>query len=385
MHDVSIVGVGTTPFGKLNAGVKGLAVKAVSRALDSCAVTRNDVDGFYLGNYVAGILEGQETIAPLVADHVGITGIPVTKTEGACASSGIAFKQAYKDVATGIHDVVVAAGVESMTKADTERFTQALASASDQETEGATGLTFPGFYGLFMDRYMHDYGATREEIASVAVKNRQNGVDNPRAQFRKPVTVDEVVESRPVADPLRLNDCCAASDGSAAVILARRDRAKELTDRPVSILGSGHASGRSGAYRYDDLTTMEATVAAAERAYGEAGLEPDDIDVVELHDCFTVAEIGDAEDLGFFEKGEGATAVLEGRTEVNGDLPINPSGGLLSKGHPVGATGIGQIYEICKQLRGKHENQVEEAEIGLTHNLGGSGAVCTVTLLGSGA
>ena len=382
MRSVSIAGTGTTAFGELDAGVKELGIKAVSRALRSCDVRRDDVDALYLGNFVAGALEGQEAIAPLVADSVGLTGIPATKTEGACASSGIAFREAYQSIRTGVHDVVVATGVESMTNAGTAEFTRALGSAADQGTEGETGLTFPGFYGLLLDRYMHEYGATREQVAAVSVKNRRNGVSNPRARFRSEVTVEDVVESRRVADPLRLYDCCPAADGGAAVVLAASGIAEELTDAPIQVLGSGHTTGRSAAYRYDDLTTLEATTTAAESAYSQAGIGPEDVDVVELHDCFSAAEIGDSEDLGFFEKGEGAKAVAEGRTAVDGELPINPSGGLLAKGHPVGATGIGQIYEICKQLRGDHENQVEGAEIGLTHNLGGSGAVSTVTVLG---
>ncbi|WP_338727880.1 thiolase domain-containing protein [Haladaptatus sp. DJG-WS-42] len=385
MRNVSIVGMGTTEFGVLDAGVKDLGVRAVSRALRSCDVNRADVDALYLGNFVAGILEGQENIAPLVADSVGLTGIPTMKTEGACASSGIALRQAYQAVATGVHDVVVVAGVESMTNAETTEFTRALNSAADTQTEGKTGLTFPGFYGLWLDRYMHEHGATREEVAAIPVKNRANGATNPRARFRDPIAIDDVVESRLVADPLRLYDCCPAADGGAALVITASDRAREFTDTPLSVLGSGHASGRSGAYRYEDLTTLDATVTAANDAYAQAGISPTDLDVVELHDCFSAAEIGDSEDLGLFEKGEGARAAAEGVTAVDGDVPINPSGGLLSKGHPVGATGIGQVYEACLQLLGEHENQVDGAELALTHNLGGSGAVCTVTVLGRDA
>ncbi len=385
MRSVSIVGTGTTEFGELGAGVKELGITAVSRALRSCDADRDDVDALFLGNFVAGMLEGQEAIAPIVADSVGLSGIPAMKTEGACASSGIAFRQAYDAIRTGVHDVVVATGVESMTSAETAEFTRALGSAADQGTEGGSGLTFPGFYGLLLDRYMHEYGATREQVAAVSVKNRRNGVSNPRARFRSEVTVEEVTESRRVADPLRLYDCCPAADGGAAVVLAADDVAAEFADAPIRVLGSGHATGRSAAYRYEDLTTLEATTTAAESAYEQAGIGPEDVDVVELHDCFSAAEIGDSEDLGFFEKGEGAAAVAEGRTAVDGEIPINPSGGLLAKGHPVGATGIGQIYEICRQLRGDHENQIEGAEIGLAHNLGGSGAVSTVTVLGGPA
>lgn len=382
MRDVCIVGTGTTEFGVLGAGVKELGVTAVSRALGSCDVKRADVEALYLGNFVGGMLEGQENTAALVADSVGMVGIPTMKTEGACASSGIAFRQAYQAIRTGIHDVAVVAGVESMTNAETAQFTRALGSAADNSTDGATGLTFPGFYGLWLDRYMYEYGATREQVAAVSVKNRENGVSNPRARFREAVSTAQVLDSRLVADPLRLYDCCPAADGGAAVVLAAEDITRDFSDHPINVRASAHASGRSAAYRYDDLTTLDATCHAAESAYEQAGISPDDVDVVELHDCFSAAEIGDSEDLGFFEKGEGATAVATGRTMLDGEIPVNPSGGLLAKGHPVGATGIGQIDEICRQLRGEHENQVEGAEIGMTHNLGGSGAVCTVTVLG---
>jgi acetyl-CoA C-acetyltransferase len=384
MRRVGIVGTGTTPFGVLDAGLKELGVKAISRALGDCDVDRDRVDALYAGNFVSGILEGQETIGPILADEVGLAGIPAMTTEGACASSGIAFQLATQAIASGVHDVIVVAGAESMTKADTAEFTRALGSAADQETEGRSGLTFPGFYGMFLDRYMHEYGATREQVAAVSVKNRANGATNPRARFNEPVTVETVLESDPVADPLRLFDCCPAADGAAAVVLAASDLATEFTDRPIDVLGSAHTTGHNAAHRYDDLTTLDATVSAAEQAYKLAGIGPEDVDVVELHDCFTPAEIGDSEDLGFFEKGTGATAVAEGRTQVDGEVPINPSGGLLAKGHPVGATGVGQIYEVCRQLRGDHENQVRDAEIGLTHNIGGSGVVCTVSVLGRG-
>jgi acetyl-CoA C-acetyltransferase len=384
MRDVSIVGTGTTEFGVLEGGVKDLGSRAVARALRDGGVERSDVGALYVGNFVAGILEGQGAVGPMIADEVGLSGVPAMTTEGACASSGIALRQAQRAVASGEYDVVVAAGVESMTDAGTPEFTRALGSAADRLTEGVTGLTFPGFYGIYLDRYTHEYGATREEVAAVSVKNRANGAKNPRARFREPVTVEEVVESRLVADPLRLYDCCPAADGGAAVVLAAGDVAGEFTDDPVEVLGTGHATGHNAAYRYEDLTTLDATVTAAERAYAEAGIGPADLDVVELHDCFTPAEIGDSEDLGLFEKGEGARAVADGRTEVGGEIPINPSGGLLSKGHPVGATGIGQVYEVCRQLRADHENQVEDAGVGLAHNLGGSGAVCTVTVLGRG-
>jgi acetyl-CoA C-acetyltransferase len=381
MRDVSIVGAGTTPFGELGTGVTKLGSQAVVRVMEDGAVARGEVGALYLGNFVAGILEGQGTVGPIVADEVGLTGVPAMSVEGACASSGIAFRQAYNAIGSGVHDVVIVGGVESMTSADTPEFTRALGSAAHQRTEGTSGLTFPGFYGIYLDRYLHEYDATREQIAQVAVKNRANGASNPRARFREEVDVEAVLESAPVADPLRLYDCCPAADGAAAIVLAASDLAESFTDRPVDVLATAHSSGPNAAHRYEDLTTLDATVAAADRAYADAGVEPGDLDVIELHDCFTPAEVGDAEDLGLFEKGEGARATAEGKTTIDGPHPINPSGGLLAKGHPVGATGVGQIYEVRRQLLGDHENQVEDARLGLTHNAGGSGVVCTVTVL----
>jgi acetyl-CoA C-acetyltransferase len=381
MRDVSIIGASTTPFGELDAGVTELGSQAVAHAMDDGGVGQGEVDAVYIGNFVAGILEGQGTVGPIITDEVGLTGVPAMSVEGACASSGIAFRQAYNAVATGIHDTVIAGGVESMTDADTPEFTRALGSAAHQRTEGTSGLTFPGFYGIYLDRYLHEYDATRQQIAQVAVKNRANGASNPRARFQEEVNVETVLNSAPVADPLRLYDCCPAADGAAAVVLTASEHAKSFTDRPVNVLASAHSSGPNATHRYEDLTTLDATVTAANQAYIDAGVEPDDIDVIELHDCFTPAEVGDAEDLGLFQKGEAAQATSEGKTAVDGSYPINPSGGLLAKGHPVGATGVGQIYEVRRQLLENHENQVENPRLGLTHNAGGSGVVCTVTIL----
>ena len=382
MRDVAIVGRGTTTFGAHDSNGKELATTAVVRALASAGLETSQVDALYLGNFTSGMLEGQELLAPLVTDAVGANNLPAMKTEGACASSGIAFHQARLLIAAGVHDIIIVGGVEKMTNTSTEGFTQALSAAADATTEQQAGLTFPGFYALFMSRYLHEYDVDRENISKVAVKNRDNAANNPRARFREPITIDDVLTSKQVADPLRLYDCCPPADGAAAVILATNDVASSITQDPIQVLATAHTTGRSGAYRYKDLTSFSATQDAAKQAYAEADIEPSDIDVVELHDCFSAAEIGDSEDLGFFPKGDGAAAAAAGKTDVDGEIPINPSGGLLSKGHPVGATGVGQIYETCLQLEGNHENQIEGAQIGLTHNLGGSGAVCTVSVLG---
>ncbi len=383
MRGVSIVGIGTTPFTILEGkSLKEIATTACIEAIRDAHLTPKDVDAFYLGNYASGILLGQETIAPLVANSLGLRkDVPCTKVEGACCSGGIALRHGYLLVAAGVCDIVLVAGVEKMSSVSTAKATEGLASGMDQEYEARTGLTFPGFFGLIARRHMHDFGTTIEQLAMVSVKNHMNSVSNPRARFRNEVTLEQVMRSRLIADPLKLYDCCPISDGAAAAILCSAEKAREYTDKPIDIIGSAQSLGYPTAYDAESLTTVLPTVLAARQAYDMAKLGPGDIDVVELHDCFTMAEIVDSEDLGFFEKGKGGTAVEEGLTLVSGRTPINPSGGLMAKGHPVGATGLGQTFEVVRQLRGEHENQVKGAEIGLTHNLGATGQVCTVHIL----
>ncbi|TET40393.1 MAG: thiolase domain-containing protein [Dehalococcoidia bacterium] len=383
MRSVSIIGIGTTPFSVLEGkSLKEIATMACVEAINDARIAKEDIQTFYLGNYCSGILVGQETIAPLVANSVGLRKeTPCTKIEGACCSAGIAFRDAFLMVAAGVCDFALAAGVEKMTSVSTAKATEGLASAMDQEYEARTGLTFPGFFAMVARRHMYEFGTTIEQLGMVSVKNHNNGVVNPRARFRNKVTLDEVMNSRLIADPLKLYDCCPISDGAAAAVLCPTEIARQFTDKPIEIVGSAHTLGYATMYEMDSVTTILPTVLAAKQAFEMAGLKPGDIDVAELHDCFTMAEIVDSEDLGFFEKGRGGPAVEEGLTQVGGKIAINPSGGLLSKGHPVGATGIGQVYEIVKQLRGEHENQVRGAEIGLAHNLGATGQVATVHIL----
>ncbi|MBI2882340.1 MAG: thiolase domain-containing protein, partial [Candidatus Methylomirabilis oxyfera] len=371
-----------TPFGKRDGvGIVNLALQACREALDDAQVPGRRIDAFYLGNFVSETLAHQGSLAPIVAHRLGLGPIPCTKVEGACASSGIAFRHGVLLIASGLCDIVLVAGVEKMTSAETGAVTEALASAGDAESEMRLGLTFPGTFGIIMRRHMHRYGTTREQVAMVSVKNRFNGSTNLKAHFQKPVAMEEILESRLICDPIRLYDCTPISDGAAAAVLCAADLVAEFTDRPVDVIGSGHAMGPATLFEMADLTTFEASVAAGQQAYREAGLAPGDIDVAEVHDCFTIAEITAIEDLGFVAKGQGGPAVTDGFTALHGKLPINPSGGLLSKGHPVGATGLAQIYEIVAQLRGEAINQVESARIGLAHNLGGTGAVSTVHIL----
>lgn len=382
MRSVSIIGIGSTPFGKLTGRtIKDLAVEAGVEAIADARVPREKISCLFLGNFLSGVFTGQEVLAPLLANELGLTAAECTKVEGACASSAIGLRLAYLLISAGFHDLALVVGAEKMTGASSGITTTAISAATDITTEGACGMTFPGFWALVMRRHMHEYGTTREQVAMVSVKNRANGILNEKAQFRKAVTLAGIVSSRPVSDPILMLDCCPITDGAAAVVLCATELAGQFSDCPIEIIGSAQTLGPVRACDFADLTTFPGTVAAARKAYAMAGLGPNDIDVVELHDCFTMAEIVDSEDLGFFPKGQGGKAVEQGLTAMGGRIPINPSGGLLSKGHPTGATGCGQIYEIVRQLRGIHPNQVKNARTGLTHNAGGTGTVVTVHIL----
>lgn len=381
LRSVSIVGIGTTPFGVLEGeSLKSLAVSAANSAMADARVNRSAIEALYVGNFISGFLAGQETIAPQIADLLCLRkDLAATTVEGACCSGGIALRHGYFLIASGLADMVLVLGVEKMSHASTAKNTEGLALAMDHDSsEGKTGLTFPGFFALVAQRHMHEFKTTSDQLAMVSVKNHYNSIPNPRARFRNEVSMDDVRASRLIADPLRVYDCCPISDGASAVVLCATERAREFSDKPVEIIGSAQSTGYNSLYNTPKATTLDATVIAGKKAYEMAGITPKDVDVVELHDCFTIAEIVDSEDLGLFSKGRGGFAAAEGKTRVDGPVPINPSGGLLSKGHPVGATGVGQVYEIVRQLRGDHENQVKGAQIGLTHNLGATGQVCTV-------
>jgi len=385
MRDVAIIGVGITKFGELwDKSFRALITEAGTKAILDAGIEGKDIDALFVGSMSPGRFIGQEHIGALVADSSGlhVMNIPTTRVENACASGGLALRQAYISVASGIHDIVVVGGVEKMTDVIGGEATDILAMAADQEWEAFFGVTFPALYAMIARRHMHEYGTTREQLAEVAVKNHDNGLLNPNAHFRRKITVDSVLNATMVADPLTVLDCSPISDGAAALVLAPLDKAKQYTDKIVKISGSGQASDSLALHGREDICTFKATVEAARQAYKQAGVEPKDIDFAEVHDCFTIAEILAIEDLGFVKKGEGGKATEEGRTRIDGDIPINPSGGLKAKGHPVGATGIAQAAEVVLQLRGEAgERQVKDAEIGLTHNIGGSGATCVVHIL----
>ena len=386
MRDVAVIGVGCTTFGeKWESSFRDLFVEAGALALDDAGIAGEQIDALYVGNMSAGRFVEQEHVGALIADYAGLATrhIPSTRVEAACASGGLAFRQAVIAVASGMEDVVVAAGVEKMTDVTAGASVDALAGAADREWEGFVGATFPGLYAMMANDYMHRYPLTRRQLAQVAVKNHFNGARNPIAQFRQEITIDTVLRSALVADPLRLFDCSPITDGAAAVILAPLERAREFTDSPVRVLASAQASDTITLHDRRDISTLDATVAAGDRAFRIAGLERSDIDLVEVHDCFTIAEICAIEDLGFCRKGEAGRLTEEGGTALNSDLPVNTSGGLKACGHPVGATGIKQVYEVVLQLRGEAgKRQIDGAEIGMTHNVGGTGATVAVHILG---
>jgi acetyl-CoA C-acetyltransferase len=381
MKDVAVIGVGMTQFGELwNKSIKDIFVEAALKAIENAKV--DHIDSMYVGSMSSGLFVGQEHLGAVMADYLGVNPIPATRVESACASGGLAFRQAYLEVASGCSEIVLAGGVEKMT--DGADVTEALATAADQEYEVYQGVTFPGLYAMIANAHMHQYKTTRKQIASVAVKNHKNGVNNPNAQFRSEISIDKVLSSTLVADPLRLLDCSPVSDGGAAVILCSMDIAKKITKSPIiRIKASVQASDTIALHSRKSFTTLNSVTTAAQKAYKVAGITSKDINFAEVHDCFTIAEIVVSEDLGFFEKGCGGPAVEEGSTSIEqGKIPINTSGGLKSKGHPVGATGIAQVIECYEQLTGQAgKRQVKNARIGLTQNMGGSGASCVINIL----
>jgi acetyl-CoA acetyltransferase len=322
-------------------------------------------------------------MGPQVASVLGIPAVPTTRFETACATSHAAFRHAVMELAAGVSDVLLVGGAERVLNLPTDAATEYFAFASDAAFEQPAGLTFAGVFALMARAHMTKYGTTEEQMAHVAVKNHRHGVLNPKAQFQKEITLEQVLASPKIADPLKLYDCCPFTDGAAAVVLASEEVARK-SRRPIWILSSAAASDSMCLHDKKDLSRILATERAAQAAYRQAGRGPEDVDVVELHDCFTIAEIMATEGLGFFEPGTGGIAAEKGWTSLGGKLPVNPSGGLKAKGHPIGATGAAQIAEIVTQLRGEAgPRQVDGARVGLVHTLGGNAATVLVSLLSS--
>jgi acetyl-CoA C-acetyltransferase len=382
MRPVGVIGIGKTVFGALPGDLRTLAVEAIAEALLDAQVGAGAIEAFYLGNFAGPSFTGQNHLAPYVGMAAGFGAIPSTRIEDACASSGSAFFHAWQSVAAGIYDVVVAAGVEKMTSQGTPRATEILAAAGDMAGEGRAGATFPALFAMIARRHMHEFGTTRRQLASVAVKNHANGAKNPLAHMRKVITLEQALAGKPIAEPLTVYDCSLISDGAAAVVIVPADQAARYTSRFARVRAVVQTADHVALDEKASITAFPAVRSAGERAYAIAGLGPRDIELAELHDCFTIAEIVASEDLGFVEKGEGGPFAEAGCSALTGRLPINTSGGLKSKGHPVGATGVGQICDVVMQLRGDAgERQVARHRIGLAQNLGGSGATCVVTIL----
>lgn len=380
MRKVCVVAAGLAKFGeRWESNLRDLAGEAALRAVAAAKMEGKDIQAIYGGCMASGRLAGQEHIGALLADQLGLNPIASTRMEAACASGGVALRQAYLAIASGAYDVVAVGGVEKMTEVSGEEVTDALGGAGDQEWELFHGATFPALYALMARRHMHEYGTTEEMFGAASVKNHANGVHNPYAQFQRAITLEDVMDSGYVAAPLKLLDCSPITDGAAVVILTSADVAKKYTDTPVQIIGSAQASDSLALANRSTLTGIRATTVAAQQAFKQAGLSTKDIDLAEVHDCFSIAELMALEDLGFYPKGKAGPATLEGDTALNAKLSVNPSGGLKACGHPVGATGVKQVVEAFWQLRGEAgKRQVSGAEVALTHNVGGSGATAVV-------
>lgn len=383
MRTVCVVGTGFSEWGEVwRRSFRQLFVDAASTAIKDAGI--DHIDSLYVGCMSGGLFVGQEHIGALMADYLGMSGVAAVRVESACASGGMAFRQAYLEVASGASDIVMASGVEKMTDVDGDDATYALATAADQEYEVFHGATFPGLYAMMAHAHMEKYGTTRDMLSSVSVKNHRNGAKNPVAQYPFEITMEQVAKSVMVADPLHILDCSPITDGAAAVIVTSEDVAKKLGKPYIKVLGSAIGTDSMALAQREDITTIKSTSIAAGKALAMAGKSIDQIDFAEVHDCFSISELMVAESIGKFVPGKAGEASLAGETSLEGSFPINSSGGLKSKGHPVGATGVAQIVEVYKQLTQIAENGRQipnRPTIGMTQNMGGSGASSVVHIL----
>ena len=380
MRDVFIGGVGMTLFGKHpDRSLRDLGREACLNTIRESGINPKEIEAGYCGNALAPVLQGETGVGQNVLWEIGINRVPIVNIENACASGSTALREGWMAVAGGFYNMVMVVGVE---KAVMPKGTMLNVGAAELETR--LGDVFPGYFALVAQKHMERYGTTREQLAQVSVKNHLSGILNPYAQFRKEFSLDEVLNSPMIADPLTLYSCCPNSDGAAAVILCSKEKARNLDISPVKITASVLTTGTYE--NRQDITCWEVEKQAAKEAYNMASLGPEDLDVVEVHDAFTICEIVHYEDLGLCPPGEGGRLLDEGATELGGRIPVNPSGGLLSKGHPVGASGVGQVVEIAWHLRRQAgERQVENARVGLAQIMGGSKEAdtraCTVHIL----
>jgi acetyl-CoA C-acetyltransferase len=378
MRDVCVVGVGTTKYGRHELQARELMTQAAQAALRSSGADPDNLDGLFIGNAFSSA-EKQGHLGPLISTALGIPEVPATVVETACASGGTAMHHAYREVAGGFSDMLLVGGVERVSMLDTLTATTYFSYGSDYTFEGGNGCSFPGLYATMARAYFQRHGATEQDLAAVAVKNHANAVHNPVAHLPKAITIEDVMGSMKVADPLKLYDACPFSDGAAAAIVCTRDVAKELTDTPVYIEASERSGSIAALHDRAELTSIPGTVRAGAAAMKRAKVTADDIDFFEVHDCFTIAEVVATEDLGLFARGTGAKAAVAGETGLGGRHPVNPSGGLKAKGHPVGATGVGQVVEVYEQLLGEAgKRQVDDPMKALTHNVGATGGTVAV-------
>ena len=378
VETVCVLGAGSTKYGKLDDSISDIAVQSSIHAIENACIKPNEIEAGYISN-VFGIADKQVHLGPVIMSNLGIPDKPSLSIESACGSGSVSLREAFANVAAGFYNAVLVTGVEKVTQTGTEWTTTYFSYCSDFFYEGKAGASFPGLFASMARAYLNEYGANEEDFAAVAVKNHNNGLLNPKAHLRKKITVEDVMKSPVVASPLKLYDCCPFSDGASSVILCNEKFAKSHTKDYVKIIGSGRGGSPAALQGRDHMTTIPSTKLAAQAAYKMAGISPKDVDFAEVHDCFTIAEMVDSEDLGFFEKGKAVDAVRNKQTELGGSIPINPSGGLKSKGHPIGATGVGQAVEVFDQLTGNAgERTIRDAKIGLTHNFGATGASCAV-------
>jgi acetyl-CoA C-acetyltransferase len=382
MKKVAIVGVGQTKFGKRSdASIREIAFEAFKEAVEDAGIMRGEIDASIVCS--ATHYDKQRTPAGVIAEYLGLNPQPTFNVEAICASSGVGLRNAWALISSGLHDIVAIIGFQKMTELKSDEVQDVMGRAGDVMWESPFGPTMPAYFAMYANAHMNKYGTKEEQLAKVAVKNHFYGAKNPKAMFQKEVTVQDVLKSRPIASPLKQFDCCANSDGAACLILASEEKARKITDTPVWIAGLGLGSSpMSLTGRGTDLTSFGCAVEAARQAYKMAGVNASDVDVAEVHDCFTITEIINYEDLGFCPRGQGGKFAEDGQTYIGGKIPVNVDGGLLAKGHPVGATGASQIRTLVQQLRGvAGETQVKGAEIALAHNLGGIGMYCAVTIL----
>jgi len=378
LRGVRMVGAAMSKFGKMDRSMREEAAQTGLAALHRSGLDPAVVEEILVAN-AFGLVDHQGHLGPLIATSLGLEGAATATVESACASGGVALQLAYTSVASGHTDATLVVGVEKVSQVDSKTATTYFTYGSDVPFEAGCGATFPALYATLATAYLHKYGATEEQLAHVAVKNHKNALANPNAHLHKAISVEQVLKSPYVAWPLKFYDCCPFSDGAAAVLLVSEALAKAWGVGGVEVLGSGRGGSAAQLSTRASLVEIPGTRQAAAQAFSQAGLRPKDVDFAEVHDCFTIAEVLAIEDLGLVKKGKGAEAAVDGLTSLSGDLPVNPSGGLKAKGHPVGATGVGQAVEVFEQLDGRAgARQVKGAEVGLSHNIGATGGSCAV-------